>query len=83
MSKHSSSGTRWNKLRQVVFNTHGRYCIYCGNPATEIDHVIPASKGGTDTLENLVPACKRCNSTKSDNVRKRINYINKDWLTCI
>ena len=83
MSKHSSTGTHWEKLRQITFATHGRLCIYCGNHADAIDHVLPKSLGGTDTLDNLVPACRKCNSTKSNNIRKRINYVNKNWLTAL
>lgn len=33
-----------------------------------IDHVIPKSKGGQNTLKNLVPCCCKCNSKKSDNL---------------
>lgn len=83
MSKHSSTGKEWQKLRQIVFATHGRLCVYCGNPANAIDHVIPKSLDGTDTLDNLVPACTTCNSIKSNNIRKRINYYNKNWLTAL
>jgi 5-methylcytosine-specific restriction endonuclease McrA len=41
-------------------------CAYCGAPATEIDHVIPISLGGTGERDNLVPACRRCNAAKND-----------------
>lgn len=40
-------------------------CVYCGKDATGYDHIVPRSKGGTDDDENLVPCCKRCNSSKS------------------
>jgi len=46
-------------------------CAYCGckfdenNPPTR-DHVIPISKGGDNTKENVVPACQSCNSKKRD-----------------
>lgn len=39
-------------------------CRYCGRPATSIDHVVPVSKGGKDEPDNLVPACRSCNSSK-------------------
>lgn len=81
MSNQSSKGTRWEKLRQVVFATHGRQCVYCGNHADTIDHVIPKAMQGEDTLDNLVPACNRCNSTKKDNIKKRINYYSPAWIT--
>lgn len=43
-------------------------CFYCGKIAKiELDHVIPVSKGGTHSIGNLVPACKSCNMSKTDN----------------
>lgn len=39
-------------------------CAYCGRPATTMDHIIPKSKGGSDDLTNLVPACFGCNTSK-------------------
>ena len=43
-------------------------CIYCGIHASkakmEIEHVIPRSRGGTDSLNNLVLACNACNQAK-------------------
>lgn len=43
---------------------HG-LCVYClGKNATELDHVVPLSKGGKNSVDNLLPACKSCNSSK-------------------
>ncbi|WP_161624905.1 HNH endonuclease [Streptomyces spectabilis] len=39
-------------------------CCYCDGPAEQIDHVTPVSKGGRDTLSNVVPACTPCNQSK-------------------
>ena len=39
-------------------------CWMCGNPAGEIDHIKPISKGGAHMLCNLRPACAPCNMTK-------------------
>ena len=44
-------------------------CAYCGKEFTLFnretkDHVIPISKGGDNTKENVVPACRSCNSKK-------------------
>ncbi|QPB09793.1 hypothetical protein CPT_Shady_032 [Streptomyces phage Shady] len=39
-------------------------CAYCGNRAEHLDHVVPLSKGGTDTESNIVPACAPCNLSK-------------------
>jgi len=41
-------------------------CQYCGNKATTIDHVHPKSKGGRNTFENCVAACKPCNHLKGN-----------------
>lgn len=41
-------------------------CAYCGEYAERmtIDHVVPLSRGGTHTIENIVAACGPCNSSK-------------------
>ncbi|MCA0269095.1 MAG: HNH endonuclease [Bacteroidetes bacterium] len=52
--------TRKNVLRR----DHHR-CQYCGTREhLTIDHVMPKSRGGKDTWENLVAACSRCNARK-------------------
>ena len=41
-------------------------CAYCGKRPKVLtkDHVIPISLGGENTIINIVPACRRCNSSK-------------------
>lgn len=43
-------------------------CAYCGGPddALQKDCVLPISRGGRYTLENVVPACRSCNASKSN-----------------
>ena len=55
-----------NKLRNFIFSRSGGKCVYCGAKATEIDHVIPRSNGGTDSTYNLVASCRSCNKKKSN-----------------
>jgi hypothetical protein len=45
-----------------------RCCAYCNEPVTtyEPDHVIPLSKGGSNSITNVVPSCPLCNSDKRD-----------------
>jgi 5-methylcytosine-specific restriction endonuclease McrA len=52
--------------RRAVFTRDGQACVYCGASATSIDHVVPRSRGGTHTWDNVVAACRRCNHTKAD-----------------
>lgn len=42
-------------------------CVYCGSKKNiEMDHIIPISKGGPHIKSNVVPACRRCNSSKNN-----------------
>lgn len=55
--------------RENVFKRDDHTCVYCGETnkrVLTIDHVIPQSKGGPNTWDNLVTACKKCNGEKSD-----------------
>jgi 5-methylcytosine-specific restriction endonuclease McrA len=52
--------------RRSVFARDEYRCQYCGDPAESIDHVIPRSRGGEHTWENVVAACRPCNVRKRD-----------------
>jgi len=56
------------KTRFSVFKRDGFICQYCGKtpPATtlEVDHINPVSKGGDNSIDNLVTACFDCNRGK-------------------
>lgn len=39
-------------------------CVYCGQPAEHVDHVVPKSLGGSFGEGNLAPACGPCNRAK-------------------
>ena len=53
------------ELREDVFVRDDYRCRYCGSRRRlTIDHVFPECRGGRDTLNNLVTACKSCNSAK-------------------
>ena len=59
--------TRVPFTKKNVFIRDGFKCLYCGsgNELT-IDHIIPASRGGKNTFENCVAACKPCNNKKNN-----------------
>ena len=52
--------------RREIFIRDHYTCQYCGRQAGDltIDHVVPKSKGGAHSWENLVSACKTCNHRK-------------------
>ncbi|MDO1447323.1 HNH endonuclease [Rhodocytophaga aerolata] len=53
--------------RQNIFKRDNGRCQYCFTPEDlTLDHVIPKSRGGKSTWDNLVTACKKCNSKKGD-----------------
>jgi hypothetical protein len=54
--------------RKILAKTNG-HCIYCGEKLVvaknfSIDHIVARNNGGNNTIENLVPACRSCNSAK-------------------
>ena len=59
--------------RKNILKRDNNTCQYCGKSKSEItiDHVLPKDKGGNDSWNNLVVACKRCNMIKG-------NYLLKD-----
>jgi len=53
--------------RQNVFKRDNFQCQYCGSPKDlTLDHVMPRSRGGKTSWDNLISACKPCNSKKGD-----------------
>ncbi|MFT4032834.1 MAG: HNH endonuclease [Siphonobacter sp.] len=53
--------------RQNIFRRDANRCQYCGRTdELTLDHVIPKSRGGKSSWDNLTTACKRCNSRKGD-----------------
>jgi 5-methylcytosine-specific restriction endonuclease McrA len=54
--------------RKNILRRDGHRCQFCGRgdvPLT-VDHVMPISRAGEDTWENLVAACVKCNNRKGD-----------------
>lgn len=52
--------------RRAVFARDAALCQYCGSAAENLDHVLPRSRGGEHTWENVVAACRTCNARKGD-----------------
>ena len=64
--------------RKKILARSGDRCARCGKKLSvytvTMDHFIPFSKGGPDTLENLVPLCEECNIIKNDVVVNPYDY---------
>jgi len=55
--------TQWDAIKNAFSNC----CAYCGqDKALEQEHFIALSKGGEHTYNNIIPACKSCNSSKGN-----------------
>jgi 5-methylcytosine-specific restriction endonuclease McrA len=66
----------WEKL----LNKYDGLCAYCGKEkATQRDHVIPISKGGTDSIGNILPVCGKCNATKATKLLSQYRYKNLEF----
>lgn len=49
-------------------------CVYCGwSCVVGPDHKVPLSRGGSDTIDNIVPACHPCNTRK--NIKTASEYL--------
>jgi hypothetical protein len=57
---------QWEEIKAA----YKQHCAYCGCKPEKLtqDHVIPLSKGGLHTANNVVPACPQCNIAKKDKI---------------
>ncbi len=71
-----------NLNRQNIFRRDKFKCGYCGEKNKSkltIDHIIPKSKGGKNTWQNLVTCCKSCNIKKDNNSLEEVEMT----LNCV
>ena len=56
-------------IADAVYQRDGGKCVYCGaSENLQFDHIIPFSKGGVTTIENLQLLCQKCNLEKSNHI---------------
>src|SRR5688572_13724965 len=63
--------------RRAVFARDRWTCQYCGHERGNltVDHVIPRSRGGPSTWENIVTCCAPCNRRKGDRLPQQANMV--------
>ena len=66
-------------LRERILERDAFMCIYCGDDATGVDHIVPRSWAHNDRDDNLVACCSLCNSLASnkmfDTLQAKATYI--------
>lgn len=56
---------QWEQILELF----GQTCAYCGSDKSiTMDHIVPISRGGNHTEDNVIPACKSCNASKGAKV---------------
>lgn len=64
-----------------IYERDGYLCVYCGiKPSIlTVDHVVPKSRGGLSTFDNLVTSCSSCNNKKGDRTPEeaRLSFVRK------
>ena len=56
-------------IKDKIWNRDSGCCVKCGsNEKIEFDHIIPFSKGGSNTYRNLQILCEKCNRSKSNKI---------------
>jgi 5-methylcytosine-specific restriction endonuclease McrA len=78
----AAEGNHTTEEWKALLKAHGYRCTYCGaDGALEPDHRIPLARGGTNYIENILPACRRCNTRKrlltEDEFRARLATENR------
>ncbi len=59
-----------SEVRREVWRRDGGKCVKCGSrEKLEYDHIIPVSKGGSNTARNIELLCEACNRAKSDTIQ--------------
>ena len=57
------------KKNKRILLAENPFCHWCGMPASEADHLIEVDRGGDNSLENMVSACRKCNAVRGNKYR--------------
>ena len=67
---YSAQGNFTNEEFHALCEKHNNICLCCKRDDVKLtaDHVVPLSKGGSNTIDNIQPLCQSCNSKKSTKI---------------
>lgn len=65
MQRRGASGYQRQRTNQQILDNAMHMCGLCGGRATEVDHIIPLSRGGSDEARNKRPICRKCHRAKT------------------
>ena len=77
-TNNRNAKTKIQLNRKNIMKRDNFRCMYCGRTSElTIDHIIPKSKGGKTTWENLVTACNPCNNKKDNKYIHEVGFVLK------
>lgn len=75
------------RYRESIYNSWNHICAYCDEKATTLDHIIPRFRSGSSNRNNLIPACRRCNTSKASSKMEdwypKQSFFKEDKLNAI
>lgn len=81
------SGAQRKRITDAIYQRDGMVCSICHlhvrREDASVDHVVPLSKGGPSTMDNLRLAHRRCNSSKGNRAPSgRVTFVDdgRDWF---
>ena len=85
VEKVSRGKARSIDKRKRILSKFGNKCAYCGceldNETMQVDHIVPRSQGGSNSIDNLYPSCRACNYYKTahsiDVFRSEMHHIQR------
>ena len=72
--KYNTRNIKVNRTR--IYKRDNHECVYCGSKKQlTLDHVIPRSRGGSNSWDNLVTCCHNCNVRKANKTPQEANMF--------
>jgi 5-methylcytosine-specific restriction endonuclease McrA len=64
------------EIREYLLEKYSRTCVYCGKSGIplEVEHIVPKSRGGSDSVSNLTISCHKCNQKKGNRTAEEFDH---------